>query len=305
MKVGFVVNSIDNRGTGNSTFLYAHYNELLLDNKSQIFTLDLAARNPIMEKLLIDRFGKIKIVPDKDDMPDVLYHIKSGEVDNFKGIPGIPYLVHAVFRIQPHGDRYAAVSNWLANGKVPFVPHIVHPAFSKRDYKKKLGIGSPYDGSFIIGRHGGWDTFDISWVWDAISESLDRHPKLHFVFMNTMEQAQHPRVHYLPEGGPLEKRAFLNTCDAMLHARTRGETFGISVGEFAYYGLPVMTYNGSGERAHIQELGDEALLYDTPEDIVKHIDDLVSGEKSWPRYAYDKYEPKDVMPIFKEVFLDD
>ena len=56
---------------------------------------------------------------------------------------------------------------------------------------------------------------------------------------------------------------FFATCDAMLHAREEGETFGMAVAEFSLRNKPVITYNGSGQydNAHVRMLGSKALLY--------------------------------------------
>ena len=38
MRIGFLNNQIDARGTGNAMFHYAHYNETILGNTSKIYT---------------------------------------------------------------------------------------------------------------------------------------------------------------------------------------------------------------------------------------------------------------------------
>jgi hypothetical protein len=92
-----------------------------------------------------------------------------------------------------------------------------------------------------------------------------RHPRDHFVFLNTehiVGTEALKNVHYLPPTtDPIQKGRFLATCDAMLHARLHGETFGLAVGEFAVLGKPVITYGGSRERAHLEMLGQGAILY--------------------------------------------
>ena len=42
-----------------------------------------------------------------------------------------------------------------------------------------------------------------------------------------------------------EKEAFYRTCDAMLHARRDGETFGLAVAEFSVRNKPVITKGAS------------------------------------------------------------
>src|SRR6185295_770699 len=102
MKIGFLSNQIDGRGTGNAVFNYAHYNEEILGNQSKIFTFPDANHNPAMVNRYVARFGEIHI-PTIEGLKDcdALYHIKSGE-NAGQRFSTIPYLVHAVFNAEPH-----------------------------------------------------------------------------------------------------------------------------------------------------------------------------------------------------------
>lgn len=304
MNVGFLNNQIDARGTGNAVFNYAHYNEEILGNKSKIFTLGTPNHNKDMVDFYANRFGSIYL-PDPWNLKDVdvLYHIKSGEMDagsEVYGMKGIPYLVHAVFKSEPHGDRYAAVSEWMGKRDgIPFVPHIVtHP--EDNDVNLREGMEIPLDAT-VFGRIGGYDTFDIPFVWEAIEEILALRPDYWFVFVNTAPGIKHERVRYYPETiNPFVKQAFVKTCDAMIHARARGETFGISVGEFASLGKHIFTYADSYEKAHIYELKGTAKTYKTKE----HLLNLLMEYKREPAHPfYDKFTPELVMEQFNDVFL--
>ncbi len=308
MKIGFLNNQIDNRGTGNALFDYAHYNETILGNKSFIMALDQQPRNPIMEKRLESRFGKIYATPEKFPVVDVLYHIKYGNKDNNWNFDSIRYVVHAVFDAsQPHGDRYAAISEWLGNksNKVPFVPHIVLP--NPRVSSLRTSLGIPTD-AIVFGRHGGYDTFDINWAWDSINDALYKNENIWFLFLNTkvpdIEITDSKRVIFLNEASSIEyKYSFINTCDAMLHARARGETFGIAVGEFAIAGKPVLTFGDSPERAHIQQL-DIAFTYYSEEQLTQYLTNTKWVKGFTAPTGYTDFTPDKVMAKFKEVFLD-
>jgi hypothetical protein len=303
MKIGFLNNQIDNRGTGNAVFHYAHYNEVILGNKSKIFTLPNANHSEEAVSKFVNRFGEIH-APSLQSLGDidVLYHIKSGTLENYFTPPNGRYVVHAVFESNfPHGDRFATISEWMGKrDSLPFVPHIVELANTKVDFREQMEI--PQDAT-VFGRHGGWDSFDISWAWEAVTEALGAREDVYFIFLNTEPVIDHPRVLHFPatlnEGA---KRAFINTCDAMLHARSRGETFGISVGEFAILGKPVFTYDGSYEKAHIYELRGTARTYTDKADLLGQLLAFQHGETNHP--FYDHYTPKNVMAKFKEVFLD-
>jgi hypothetical protein len=302
MNIGFLSNQIDNRGTGNAVFNYAHYNEVILGNKSKILTFPGEIHNEEAIAKFIARFGEIHTATEILKDIDVIYHIKSGELEGKLSIPdNLRYVVHAVFHPTMQGDRLAVISEWMGKrDKLPYVPHIVELANTNLDFREKLGIPAT---ATVFGRYGGWDTFNILWAWRAVIEALKAREDVYFLFLNTAPVIDHPRVMHFPatlnDGA---KRAFINTCDAMLHARTRGETFGISVGEFAILGKPIFTYEGSYEKAHIYELKGTARTYTDKDDLTKQLIAFQHGETNHP--FYDHYTPKNVMAKFKEVFLD-
>lgn len=303
MRVGFLNNQIDGRGTGNAVFNYAHYNEEILGNKSKILTYVGSPHSQEAVDKFAARFGDIYNY-ESDNLRDVdlIYHIKSGDNDSTY-THGLPYVVHAVFHgSEPHGNRYAAISEWMGTrDKIPFVPHIVNPLQRVPDMRPLFGIP---DDATVIGRIGGADSFDIPFVWEVIEEAVHLRPDLWFLFANTNHRSPkllHGRVKYFPFTiHELTKYSFIRSCDAMLHARQRGETFGISVGEFSACGKHIFTYKNSPEKAHIYELRGTAKTYVDKDDLLSQI---LSYERR-PAHQFYNYVPDNVMPIFKEVFLD-
>lgn len=303
MRIGFLSNQLDNRGTGDALYNYAHYNEEILKNKSVIYTyLNNPHHNEDAKDRFIQRFGGIYDASVSSSIEvDALYHIKSGEDDGFRPNNNIPYLVHTVFNNDPHGTVYATISPWMGQRfELPYVPHIVQVAETNENLREALGIPKT---AVVFGRHGGTDSFDIDFVKGAIYRYVRENPNVYFVFMNTDVFVEHSQVKYLPATvNPEMKRKFINTCDAMIHARSRGETFGIAVGEFAICGKPVITYSESHEKAHIQEIGHFALLYKDESSLLQQFDRVVKGPLiTW---GYGQYTPENVMKKFKEVFLD-
>jgi hypothetical protein len=299
LKLAFLNNQIDGRGTGNAVYNYAHYNEEILGNESKIFTFASGNHDESAVDSYVKRFGNI-YTPTPENLKDcdALYHIKSGEKEIFSP-EGIPYLVHAVFKSEPHGDRYAAISEWMGiRDSIPFVPHIVKHPPTEGNLRKFIHI--PNDAT-VFGRIGGWDSFDIPWVWDAIKEILDIKSDYWFIFVNTPVPFKHERIiSYPATQNPGAKRVFVETCDAMIHARNRGETFGISVGEFSVLGKHIFTYADSYEKAHIYELKGTAKVYKTKE----HLLNLFMEYKREPAHPfYDKFTPELVMEQFNDVFL--
>jgi hypothetical protein len=300
MRVGFLSNQLDNRGTGNAMFDYAYYNEKILGNKSIIYTY----KNGNHNAAAVERFGlHFPIVVDPDPMTsavDVMYHIKSGEDDGVR-FPRTKYAVHAVFNAgERHGDRYAAVSAWLGErDRVPYVPHIVSLPEHSENMRAELGIPT---NATVFGRHGGFDTFDIPFVWNIVKYMAG--DDIYFLFMNTAKPdfIDHPNIIFLPEtASEVKKRKFVNTCDAMVNARARGETFGLACAEFASCGKPVLTYSVSPERAHLVELAEhKEYFYDTENALFANI---MLFNREEPAFAYTQHSPEAVMKKFDEVFL--
>lgn len=204
-----------------------------------------------------------------------------------------------------HGDVYAMGSKWLSkitNYTIPYVPYIVHLPDHNEDMRDELSI--PKD-ALVIGRNGGWDSFDISFAKDAIREVIDQRKDLWFVFQFTEPFIEHERVVYLPGSADLNvKVKFINTCDAMVHARYIGESFGLSCAEFSLRNKPVITWFNSPERNHIDTLGEKGFYYQSKYeliDILKNLDKKEINNSEWNMYQ--EYSPEKVVEKFREVYL--
>jgi hypothetical protein len=103
---------------------------------------------------------------------------------------------------------------------------------------------------------------------------------------------------------PLEKAKFLATCDAMLHARWHGETFGLAVGEFAVLGKPVITFSESREKAHLEMLGNQALLYRHAGELMQILREFFPHRTQGTEYEIFA-DPKVVMELFQKRFLEE
>ena len=97
-----------------------------------------------------------------------------------------------------------------------------------------------------------------------------------------------------------EKVAFINTCDFMIHARQRGETFGLTIAEFSTLGKPIITYRDSPERNHIDILGDDGMYYSDYQELYNILDNLIVFNDI---NCYHDYTPEKVMNKFNETFL--
>jgi len=315
MKVAFHSRILTERGSEGAMLDYARLNRSVLGNESILCLPDQPefAGNPLLKKWQ-EEFEVIQYQGKNDlgrklmkEAAEVLYLTKPGPWDGFL-VPGIKNCVHAQFLCDEfHGDAYAYLSSWMSRvmtgREISFVPFFVPRFASEEDLRGKLGIPR---GAKVFGRHGGWDTFNIPFARRAVVEHARNYTSDHFVFLNTEPirgSERFPNVHYLPATvDPVEKAKFLATCDAMLHARWHGETFGLAVGEFAVLGKPVITYGGSRERAHLEMLGDRALRYRNRAELEEILCSFTPRKISGT--VYEEFaNPNRVMNLFRKIFL--
>jgi len=307
MKVAFHLEQLDLRGSSVTIQDYAHYNETLLGNQSYIICngkSDHLEAVPMMKEqfpvFLYDQFGQVDQFV-KSNGIDVVYWLKDGQNDG-KLVAAVKNVIHAVFwYYQPHGEVYAYVSEWLAkvasDGRNPFVPHIISmDTQDKGDYREYLKI--PKD-ALVLGYMGGNDSFALSFVQEAVIEIAATHPNIYFFFMNIDRFCQ-PTSNIIHVDGTTDmdiKAAFVNTCDVCLHGRT--------IAEFSLNNKPVLTFSGHDHRAHIDMLGDKALIYSDKSnliDIITHMDKDELAKRDWNAYSWYS-KPENVMGKFNEVFL--
>lgn len=312
MRIGFHDNSLNVRGTSVALFDYAYYNQTILGNESVIFynKYDQNSNSDVIKKfkkyfnvIAYDNFFEI----DGHNL-DGCYIIKSGE-KNHQILNNTKTFVHSVFMQnvdQVHGNRYAFVSKWLSDvcssGAIPFVPHMLNLPNNDDNFRKQFNISKD---SIVFGRYGGYDTFDIDFVKSSIHKSL-KNPSYYFLFMNTQKFIDHDRVIFLDATASLEdKSKFINTCDAMIHARHQGESFGISVLEFVSKNKQIITYGSSPEQSHIQYLNGNCHIYNNERDLDCIFSNFDVINKFDTNYLIDEFSPKNVIKKFDDVFLKD
>ena len=295
---------------------YARLNKAILKNDSILCFPDRPgfANHPILKKwqqefpvILYQSKFSLGRALEKEGVR-VVYMTKPGPYDGFL-VPGIKNCIHTQFLCDEfHGDVYAYLSPWMSKVMTgrddSFVPFYVPRLESAENLRKKLKIPSQ---ARVFGRHGGRDTFNIPFVRKVVATHARRHPEDHFVFLNTKPihgTEQLPNVHYLPVTVDKEEKGrFLATCDAMIHARDTGETFGLAVGEFAVLGKPVITFSGSRERAHLEMLGRQSLQYRHAGELIKILRDFRPHRTQGTEYEIFA-DPKVVMEIFRKKFLE-
>lgn len=315
--IAFLSHKLTLRGTEIAMYDYADFNEIMLGNKSIILSRDynlIKHESDVSAEAYAkfrNRFA-MEYYQTPSDIDRIveqygathLYVIKGGERDGIVSTK-CKNLIHCVFSTkEPHGDVYSAVSadvNRLSGTNCPVVPHMIRNYETHADMRSIWSIPSE---AVVFGRYGGVETFDIPFVYEAIKQVLNVRKDVYFLFMNTNVFYTHPRILYINGTANMEhKRLFINTCDAMLHARRYGETFGITCGEFAVALKPVITYSGSKDRNHLAILGDKAVVYSDYASVYQILSTFTRDKYDMRDNGYLEYTPENIMRTFAEVYL--
>lgn len=325
MNIGFFVRHFTERGTEVATYDYAKYNEEVLNNKSFIICFSKEGQkkyNFPPQSVSYDKFNErfqIIEIDNINDMKNIIekynlsffYTLTHGgsdiyQFDNKNIWSNCKTINHCVFETNcPASNFYISISEILNkkyNTNIPVIPHIVDLPICDENLRNELQI--PHD-SIVFGRYGGIDEFNITIAHEAIKDYLQENQNCYFLFMNTNKFYEHPRIIYLNKNLDLYyKVKFINTCDAMIHARKIGETFGLSIAEFSIKNKPIITCH-CGDLEHIRILGDKAIVYNSIEqltDIFKNIKTIINSRDDWN--AYKLFSPDYVMNLFKTLIFD-
>jgi hypothetical protein len=318
MKIAFHAGHLNLRGTTVALYEFAKYNRELLGNQSVILACSheelsdykrFAAEFPVF---LYDRRSEIDPLLAREHV-DAVYWLKEWRNDGALSAVA-KNLVHCIGGgYDPHGEAYAYISKWssnyYSNGKAPHVPLIVELPEVTGNLRKELGIPP---GAVVFGRHGGASQFCIRFVRRAVIRAARRRKDLWFLFLNTNRfNRRWPdknirNIVYLPSTCDINyKVRFINTCDAMLHAREQGEAFGLAAAEFLHQDKPVITWDNCREMAHVADiLRSKAILYHSFKDVYR----IVMNFKPEPangsyKAQVQEFRPGSVMEIFRQVFL--
>lgn len=321
MLVAFIDNTLAMRGTQSNMWALAHHNETMLGNQSVVVVRNSSSHRDadttdesvgfftrrfetyfIPDPDALDRFLKVRGV-------NVAYVVLAGTEQEDAVTPkSVPTIVHCVFLNQgKKGTVRTAISPTITPAANQVLPYIVYVDREERgDLREELGISQD---AIVIGRHGGMTTFDVPFVVNHIVECARARPHVVFLFMNTARfTIEHlPNIMFIQGSRDLAyKTRFIRTCDAMIHARCDGETFGTAVGEFSVLGRPVITTRCSYNEAALAHL--DVFLRDTNRASIIHdttsmdeaVDAVTRFDETRPLQptGYDACTPENVMPLF-------
>lgn len=320
MKILFHEDELNYRGTSIAVYDYADFNERYLGNESIIvYNKNSKTNHPLGIEKFEKRF-RVHAYSDfsevdqliRENNIDLFYAIKNGNIDGID-TKECKSVIHSVFKhFEPHGDVYAYVSEWLSQemtgSAYPYVPHMVNfDTQTHEDLRTELNIPK---NAKVFGYYGGHISFNILFAQKTIEKIASKYKDIYFIFMGVnpfirkkwWKSAPSNIIFLPPSSDIIIKQKFINTCNALLHARERGETFGITVAEFAIMGKPVIAFANPPEKAHIMHLQDQAYYYNNSKDLQNIIldADLTLSAKE----LYEKFLPHPVMNTFKKVFID-
>lgn len=313
MKVGFYLKEVNFRGITNSIYSFSKNNEKILKNKSFIFYNPESVENKSEAIKSFKKKFKIYKTKNPDELEkyckkfklDRIYFQREGFKDYL--IKDTKNIIHAIFpenTLSYHGFRYAFISKWLSkvssNNKYPYVPLPVELINTNKNLRKKFNIPK---NAKVIGYHGGNSSFDLDFVRDLIKELVNKNNKIYFMFMNIDKFISSNKVIFLKGTlNQFKKVKFINTCDAMLHARSLGESFGISCAEFAIKNKLILAYGFCRHRAHFDICRNNIIPYFSYNDLKKKIIKL-NKKKKINYKLKKKLSEKKTIKIFEKVFL--
>lgn len=314
LKVGFYLRELNFRGIANSIYMYAKYNQAILKNKSFIFYNSNALDNrteaikEFRKKFRTIKISSLDVLEKKNEKLklDYIYFQRDGAKDKIVG--NSKNIIHAVFPqniFQYHGSNYAFISKWLSkscsNNKFPFVPLPVQLLENNQNLRFKLKI--PRNAK-VFGYHGGETSFDLVFVKDVIKKVLKQDKNIYFLFMNIKKFFNHKRAKFIKGTfNKTQKIKFINSCDAMLHARSLGESFGLSCAEFAIKNKPIFTYGYCRQRAHFEICKKNIIPYYSFTDLNLKIINFKKNEKYYSNNLKEELSGKTTIKIFKRILL--
>lgn len=249
---------------------------------------------------------------------DAVYSVQAGDPQwGFAHPTTAKLLVHAVFDgSQPRGYSFATVSSVVNRAEgVPVVPNIVNRAdmvTAGKPLREELGIAHS---ARVFCRHGGTTTFNVDYARQAVCNHAKTHPEDVFLLKSTGPvpcEAALPNIIHLPYSNNHDTLAlFLQACDACIHARMDGETFGSAIAECSAIGIPVITASNIQPAFHLSVLGSHAILYSDQPSLQRVLETFdarsLISKREERRALYSEFFPEQVLLAFLKEFkvLDD
>ena len=313
MNIAFHSNQLGIRGTEVALYDYALGNEEILNNNSIILSdknSNLEALNKFKNRFKVylyeDFHKEVPYILDKEKINST-YYIKYGLNDG-KITDNTRNLIHTVFQCyDPHGDVYSFIAQWLSSkmsgNPHNYVPHIISLPDIKEDLRKQLNIPKT---STVFGRHGGYEEFNYEWTYPIIEKIAKQRSDYYFLFLNTKPFCNSlPNIIHLPPNYDLiYKTKFINTCDALLHGRKKGEIFSLTIGEFLHQNKPIISCPLGEDEGHTIMLQDKGIWYNNENELYNILVNFIKVEnEGYYKSLIKDYTCENVMNQFNKIFI--
>jgi hypothetical protein len=313
MKICYHDNGLSVRGTSNALWDYAEKSQkflgvepIILYNHNSIHNQEIAIKR-FESKFKTYSYQNLHQIDDilSFEKCDAFFMIKGGKPDGVisKYCENWINAISICGTNDVHGEKFAMGSKWLSkitDYKIDYVSYMIDLPEHDEDFRKELNIPEE---AIVFGRNGGHDSFDLDFAKKAVVDILDKRKNVYFLFQGTDKFFEHERIIHIPATPDLEiKVKFINTCDALIHARNIGESFGLTCAEFSMKNKPVITWFDSRERNHIEYLGENGLFYRNYQDLLDILLRFEPDEsKDWR--CYQDCLPEIVMEKFKKIYM--
>lgn len=315
MKIAFLSNKLTLRGCEMMLYNYAHYNEIILKNKSIIITRDIEKIkdendvHPDAYKKFNTRFPTFYYENNNDvenilkqQGCDIIFIEKAGSRDDKLLFNSCKNIIHSVFTLEePHGEAFTTLSHWMNKfhyTNYPVIPYMVEVYDTNENLRKELNIP---DDALVFGTYSGYECFNIDYIKQCVKDI--KHDNIYFIFMNIklfMDETSH--VRFLAGTASLEyKRKFINTCDAMLYGRDGGETFGLACGEFSLCDKPIIARSSEHSSSHLDILDDKIIKHNNYDELYHILTHFKEYNIDVSTNGYKKYTPEYSMKCFQDI----
>ena len=317
LSAGFYEGNIGFRGTTRSIIAYA--DALQKYSKDFICTYYFlsSGKNHIpAAKLFLEKGIAVKAINRIEDLGveklDFLYYVTSeppGAIRWFKSLAKKTLLHQVGYQLPDYeaSTHFAYTSHWqnlyFTDGKAHTLPYIIEDPdsinfeLSKEDSRIQLGL--PQE-ALVLGRHGGLDTWNLPFSSKAVIDAANNRSDIYFLFLNTPHFVDHPQIKFLNgTHDNYEREIYLSACDAMLHSRWEGETFGLACAEFLIRRKPIITWSESRERNHFLMAENSVITFNNYADLrllleSVEIDFLKHKSKLIPVWMSTRYSQENV-----------
>lgn len=314
MKVLFYISDLDHRGTTKRAHDYAFYGHkfgiltplIAYSCASSLQTLKRFEETfaPLSQVKNLEKAGRLA----RERGCRAVFFVEDGYYCLNSPViaePGVETWKQMIFgACAAKGTRVSVLNGDLPGAEgYPMVPGIVSPPdLTAPSLRKDLAIP---ESAKVFGILLGEDKVTVKEAIEGIDSATREDPRLYILVLGPRPflPSRHNIIYMEKTGDRHFVDRFANTCDAAIHCRSLGETFGNAVAEFSCRGKAVFVYPHVHDKFHLKTLGSKGIHYTTSEGLRRALH--VFNPKSGKDYAaYTEFTPARVMAAFKGAYIE-